>query len=69
MANESKGTLEGSVTGLGFGCVLGGWFFGVADYFLGEPIHTMAAFAIGGVLGAIAGLVAGRIGTAVLLKD
>jgi hypothetical protein len=47
--------------------VLGGMLAGALTDFAGQPIHTMAAYAIGGVLGAIVGLLAGRVAAAVLL--
>ena len=66
MANDNKGLMEASLIGFGFGAVLGAMVIGAADDMLGAPIHTMLAYFIGGLLGAAAGFVAGRIAAAAL---
>jgi hypothetical protein len=65
--NDNKGFAEASYIGFGFGAVLGGMVFAAAVDALGAPIHTMLAYAIGGVLGALAGAVAGRLAAGMLL--
>jgi hypothetical protein len=67
MALENKGHSEASFIGFGFGGVLGAMVLGSAVDVLGGPIHTLAAYWIGGILGACAGFVAGRIAAAALL--
>ena len=67
MANDNKGYAEASYIGFGFGGVLGAMVIGAATDMLGAPIHTMLAYWIGGVLGALAGLAAGRIAASALL--
>jgi hypothetical protein len=67
MATDNKGYAEASFVGFGFGGVAGAMVIGSAADMLGAPIHTMLAYWIGGILGAIAGLVAGRIAASALL--
>ena len=67
MATDNKGYMEASVIGFGFGGVIGAMVIGSAADMLGAPIHTLAAYWIGGVLGACAGFVAGRIAAHALL--
>jgi hypothetical protein len=67
MATDSKGSLEASFIGFGFGAVLGGLVLGSFADAAGLPLHSMAAYFIGGVLGGLAGLLAGRVAAAVLL--
>lgn len=67
MANDGKGYMEGSFIGFGFGSVLGGLVIGSAADLLNVPVNSLAAYALGGVLGALAGLVAGRIASSALL--
>lgn len=67
MASDNKGYLEASFIGFGFGGALGAFTVGAATDLLNLPIHTMAAYWIGGILGAFAGLVAGRVAAAALL--
>lgn len=67
MANENKGHMEASVIGFGFGGVIGAMVIGSATDMLHLPLHTMAAYWIGGILGALAGLIAGRIAAHALL--
>jgi len=67
MANDNKGYAEASYVGFGFGGVLGAMVIGSAADMLGAPIHTMLAYWIGGLLGACAGFVAGRIAASALL--
>jgi hypothetical protein len=66
-SNNDKGLAEASFIGIGFGCVGGGMVFGAAADALAAPIHPMFAYAIGGVLGALAGAVIGRLAGAMLL--
>ncbi len=66
MDTENKGHLEASFTGFGFGAILGGFVVGASADMLNAPIHTLLAYAIGGVLGAMAGLVAGRVAARVI---
>jgi hypothetical protein len=68
MANNDKGYAEGSFIGIGFGAVLGGMVIGSAADALGAPIHSMLAYVIGGVLGALAGMVVGRLAVAMLMR-
>jgi hypothetical protein len=68
MANDNKGTLEASFIGFGFGAVLGGLVVGSFADIANLPIHSMLAYCIGGVLGGIAGLAAGRVAAAVLVN-
>ena len=67
MANDNKGYLEASLIGFGFGGVLGAMVIGSAVDVLGGPVHTMVAYWVGGILGACAGLVAGRLAASALL--
>jgi hypothetical protein len=67
MANDNKGYMEASVIGFGFGGVIGAMVVGSATDLLQLPIHTLAAYFIGGILGACAGFVAGRIAAHALL--
>lgn len=67
MASDSKGYMEASFIGFGFGSVLGGLVVGSAADMLNVPVSSLLAYAIGGVLGAIAGLLAGRIAASALL--
>lgn len=67
MANDNKGYMEASVIGFGFGGVIGAMVIGSANDMLASPLHTLAAYWIGGILGALAGLVAGRIAAHALL--
>jgi hypothetical protein len=66
MANDTKGTAEAGFIGFGFGAVLGALVVGSFADVAALPIHTMLAYCIGGVLGGIAGLAAGRLAAAVL---
>ena len=67
MANDNKGFAEASYIGFGFGGVLGAMVVGSAADMLGAPVHTMLAYWIGGILGAVAGLIADRITASALL--
>jgi ABC-type antimicrobial peptide transport system permease subunit len=67
MANDSKGFMEASFIGFGFGGVLGGLVVGSAADVLGAPVNSLLAYFVGGVLGALAGLVAGRVAASALL--
>jgi hypothetical protein len=67
MATDNKGFQEASFIGFGFGGVLGAMVVGAATDVLGLPIHTMLAYWIGGIMGAVAGLIAGRIAASALL--
>lgn len=67
MLNASTGSLEATVTCMGLGGVFGGMVVGSAADLLRLPINTMAAYAAGVVMGAIGGLVAGRIAVALLV--
>jgi hypothetical protein len=67
MATDNKGFAEASYIGFGFGGVLGAMVIGSATDMLGGPVHTMLAYWIGGILGAVAGFVAGRIAASALL--
>ena len=66
MAND-KGYAEASFIGFGFGGVVGGMAIGAACDVLGAPVHTLLAYFVGGILGAFAGLIAGRLAAAALL--
>jgi hypothetical protein len=66
MANDSKGSSEASFVGSGFGAVLGGLVIGSLADLASLPIHPMFAYCIGGVLGGLAGLVAGRVAASLL---
>jgi hypothetical protein len=67
MANDNKGYMEASVIGFGFGSVIGAMVIGAATDMLHLPLHTLAAYFIGGVLGGCAGFIAGRIAAHALL--
>jgi hypothetical protein len=67
MANDSKGYMEASFIGFGFGGVLGGLVVGAAADVLGAPVNSLLAYFVGGILGACAGLVAGRVAASALL--
>jgi hypothetical protein len=67
MANDTKGSSEASFVGFGFGCILGGLVVGSFADLASLPLHPMAGYAIGAVLGGLAGLVAGRVAASVLL--
>jgi hypothetical protein len=67
MANDSKGYMEASFIGFGFGGVLGALVIGSAADVLAAPVNSLLAYFVGGVMGAVAGLVAGRIAAATLL--
>jgi hypothetical protein len=67
MANDNKGYMEASFIGFGFGGVLGGLVVGSAADMMNVPVNSLAAYFVGGILGAVAGLVAGRIAAAALL--
>lgn len=66
MSDHSTGSTEASLIGSGFGAFIGGGVFSMAADLLELPTPTLLAFAIGGVLGAIAGLIFGRIAFAFL---
>jgi hypothetical protein len=66
-SNNDKGYAEASYIGIGFGTVGGGMVLGAAADALAAPIHPMLAYAIGGVLGGLAGMVLGRLAAAMLL--
>jgi hypothetical protein len=67
MANENKGYMEASAIGFGFGGVIGAMVIGSANDMLASPMHNLLAYWIGGILGAFAGLIAGRIAAHALL--
>lgn len=67
MANDSRGTVEASLIGFGFGTFFGGGVLGAGLDLLGSPVHSMATYVAGALLGGLAGLVAGRVAGSVLL--
>jgi hypothetical protein len=60
MANDGKGHAEASFIGFGFGAVLGGLVAGSAADVMNVNFNSLIAYAVGGVVGAFLGLVAGR---------
>ncbi len=67
-SNDQSGVTEAACIGSGFGAFLGGMVLGAGADFLQLPIHSMAAYATGAVLGAIAGYVAGRVAASFILS-
>jgi hypothetical protein len=67
MKNDNQSLVLASLTGFGFGGVLGGFAVGSAVDILGLPIPSLQGYFLGGVVGALTGLIAARIVTPRLL--
>jgi hypothetical protein len=67
MASIDKGYAEASYVGFGFGALLGAMTVGSAVDLLTLPVNSMLAYFVGGILGGLAGFVAGRVAATKLL--
>ncbi len=65
---NTGGSTEACLAGFGFGAFMGGAVLGAGVDLLGAPVNTMAAYFVGALLGGFAGMIAGRLAGAFLLR-